>query len=415
MAATPVLILIVMAVAANLVLMALILVPPLLGRPSPVASESTPAVDPERRAAEAAVVGGIANSATDDGVPTQTYDRVVRIVSWVFILTTSAIVAATGLWPETQPAILVLLAFSGLFVVIVHDLLPPETLGTAKFVVEGSVAITVATLLVALTGGVASPFFFAFPLIVGGAALVVSPSITVALAAAASTGYVLAVLAGTAEGALGPATAATVGVNLTALILLAYVAMVIARAQRRTRDAAIRLSTVDSLTGLFNRTFFFAAIDREIARSARSGRGFSLLMMDLDELKAINDRLGHFQGDRVLRGVGEVIVQGVRQIDTAARYGGDEFVVLLPETDPTGAFVLAEKIRLGVGAMPIDLPGGAPRVSLSIGVVNYPDDGRTADELIISADGAMYASKRAGKDRVTGVPMRRTGRPATPV
>ena len=199
------------------------------------------------------------------------------------------------------------------------------------------------------------------------------------------------------------------------MILLAYVAMVIARAQRRTRDAAIRLSTVDSLTGLFNRTFFFAAIDREIARSARSGRGFCLLMMDLDELKSINDRLGHFYGDRVLRGVGEVIIQGVRQIDTAARYGGDEFVVLLPETDPTGAFVLAEKIRIGVGDMPTEMPGDVPRPSLSIGVVSYPDDGRNADELIISADGAMYASKRAGKDRVTGVPVPQPGRPATPV
>ena len=323
--------------------------------------------------------------------------------------------AATNLWPETQAAIFVLLALSGLFVVIVHDLLPPETLGPAKFIVEGSVAITVATLLVALTGGVASPFFFAFPLIVGGAALVVAQPITLALTGAASAGYVLAVIAGSPSGSLGPATVATVGVNLTALILLAYVAMVIARAQRRTRDAAIRLSTVDSLTGLFNRTFFFAAIDREIARSARSGRGFCLLMMDLDELKAINDRLGHFYGDRVLRGVGEVITQGVRQIDTAARYGGDEFVVLLPETDPTGAFVLAEKIRIGVGDMPTELPGGVPRPSLSIGVVSYPDDGRTADELIISADGAMYASKRAGKDRVTGVPVPQAGRPATPV
>ena len=275
-------------------------------------------------------------------------------------------------------------------------------------------AITVATLLVALTGGDTSPFFFAFPLIVGGAALVVSPAITVALAAAAGIGYVLAVVVGSTSGTLGPEAVATVGVNLTALILLSYVAMVIARAQRRTRDAAIRLSTVDSLTGLFNRTFFFAAIDREIARSARSGRGFCLLMMDLDELKSINDRLGHFHGDRVLRGVGEVITLGVRQIDTAARYGGDEFVVLLPETDPTGAFVLAEKIRLGVHSMDVTLPVGSPEPSISIGVVSYPDDGRTADELIISADGAMYASKRAGKDRVTGVPMS-TGRPVAPV
>jgi diguanylate cyclase (GGDEF)-like protein len=410
----PIVILIAALIAAILILIAVILVPPIIGRSSP-GERDDDRLDPERRAAQAAVVGGLDGSTTEDGVPTQTYDRVVRVVAGTFILSTAAIVAATGLWPETQPAIFVLLMFAGLFVLFVHDLLSPSALGSARFVVEGSVAITVATILVALTGGVASPFFFAFPLIVGGAALVVSPLVTVVLAAAASFGYVLAVLAGTVDGALGPSTAATVGVNLTALILLAYVAMVIARAQRRTRDAAIRLSTVDSLTGLFNRTFFFAAIDREIARSARSGRGFCLLMMDLDELKAINDRLGHFHGDRVLRGVGEVIAAGVRQIDTAARYGGDEFVVLLPETDPTGAFVLAEKIRLGVNAMVIDLPGGVPRPSLSIGVVAYPDDGRTADQLIISADGAMYASKRSGKDRVTGVMMPRSGRPAAPV
>lgn len=413
MPVTPVLILIVAAVAVNLVLMAFIVIPPMLGRRGRTApgTEATNAAD--RRAAEAAVAGGLGGAAGEDGPPNPAYDRIVRIVAWVFLLTTTAIVAATGLWTETQPAILVLLAFAGLFVVVVHDLLPADVLGPAKFVVEGSVAITVATLLVALTGGVASPFFFVFPLIVGGSALVVSSAITVALAGGATLGYVLAVFAGSPAGTIGTATAATVGFNLTALILLAYAAMVIAREQRRTRDAAIRLSTVDSLTGLFNRTFFFAAVGREIARSARTGRGFCLLMMDLDELKAINDRLGHFQGDRVLRGVGDVIADGVRRIDTAARYGGDEFVVVLPETDPTGAFVLAEKIRLGVSAMAIDMPDTA-HPSISIGVVSYPGDGRTADELMISADNAMYASKRAGKDRVTGVsiPVREGGRRA---
>lgn len=410
---TPVLILIVAAVAVNLVLMALIVIPPMIGRPNRLALGADRPEATERAAAEAAVVGGLVEAGGHEGLPSPAYDRIVRIVAWVFLLTTSAMVAATGLWSDTQPAILVLLAFGGMFVVVVHDLLPGDLLGPAKFVVEGSVAITVATLLVALTDGVASPFFFVFPLIVGGAALVVSPVITVALAGGATLGYVLGVLAGTPSDSLGPATAASVGVNLTALFLLSYAAMVIAREQRRTRDAAIRLSTVDSLTGLFNRTFFFAAVGREIARCARSGRGFCLLMMDLDDLKAINDRLGHFQGDRVLRGVGDVIVAGVRRIDTAARYGGDEFVVLLPETDPTGAFVLAEKIRLGVNAIAIDVTG-IDHPSISIGVVSYPGDGRTADELMISADNAMYASKRAGKDRVTGVsvPVHASGRRA---
>jgi diguanylate cyclase (GGDEF)-like protein len=290
------------------------------------------------------------------------------------------------------------------FVLVVHDLLPAGALGTAKFVLEGSVAITFATLLVVLTGRDQSPFFFTFPLIVGGAALVVSPRVTLALASAASLAYIVAIAPPGSAG-IPPATVAIVGINITALVLLAYVAMVIAREQRRARDAAIRLSTIDPLTGLFNRTFFFAAVEREIARSARSGRGFCLLMMDLDELKQINDRLGHFFGDRVLRGVGEVIRASGRKIDTSARYGGDEFVVLLPETDPTGAYVLAEKIRLGVADLKVEVSGSVLQPSVSIGVVSYPEDGATSDELMITADTSMYRSKRAGKNRVTGVPV----------
>ena len=106
-------------------------------------------------------------------------------------------------------------------------------------------------------------------------------------------------------------------------------------------------------------------------------------MMDLDELKTINDRYGHYFGDQVLRGVGEVIRSGVRKIDTSARYGGDEFVVLLPETDPTGAWVLAEKVRIGVTELDIKVAGTEIPASISVGVVAYPDDGqnkRPADD-----------------------------------
>jgi diguanylate cyclase (GGDEF)-like protein len=382
--------------------MAAVVLPPLFGRRGPLPAESSPE-PPRLQAAEAAaVLGDPTIDLGDPGMNTGAFDRVVRIVSWVFILATSAIVAVTGLWPDTQAAIFALLAAAGLFVLVVHDLLPSGALGNARFILEGSVAITFATLLVVLTGRDKSPFFFTFPLIVGGAALVVSPRVTFGLATAASLAYIVAI-APPGGGGVPPETVAIVGVNITALILLAYVAMVIAREQRRARDAAIRLSTIDPLTGLFNRTFFFAAVEREIARSARSGRGFCLLMMDLDELKQINDRHGHFFGDRVLRGVGEVIRVGGRRIDTAARYGGDEFVVLLPETDPTGAFVLAEKIRQGVAELRVPISGAAIQPSVSIGVVSYPDDGRTTDELLITADTSMYRSKRAGKNRVTGV------------
>jgi diguanylate cyclase (GGDEF)-like protein len=401
----PVLTLLLVAVLANLIVMGVVLIPPMIGRRSPFATgRSDPADDVSIEHAE---VVDDASAALEPGtVPTGTYDRVVRIVSWVFILATFMIVAVTGLWPESQLAIFALLAFAGVFVLVVHDLLPPRSLGTAKFVVEGSVAITFATLLVLLTGSQNSPFFFTFPLIVGGAALVVSPRVTFALAAIASLGYIIATAL--PAGPVLPVTVAKVGINLTALVLLAYVATVIAREQRNARDAAIRLSTVDPLTSLYNRTYFFAAVDREIARSLRTDRGFCLLMMDLDELKTINDRYGHYFGDQVIQGVGDVISTGVRKIDTAARYGGDEFVVLLPETDPTGAWVLAEKVRIGVNELEISVAGANIPASISVGVVNFPDDGRTADELMISADQAMYASKRAGKNRVMGFPVANT-------
>jgi diguanylate cyclase (GGDEF)-like protein len=397
----PVLTLVVFAVLANLAVMAVVLVPPLVREWRGVGTGvMAPHVLRDRDESEPTR----SQPLTEGPDPIPTYDRVVRIVSWAFILATSTIVAVTGLWRESQAAIFVLLALAGLFVLVVHDVVPADLLGQAKYVVEGSVALTLATLLVVFTGRDESPFFFVFPLIVGGAALVVSPRVTVALATAGTLGYLVALTAGP-PGGLGAETVARVGINLTALILLAYVAMVIAREQRRARDAAIRMSTVDSLTGLFNRAYFFAAVEREIARSARTSRGFCLLMMDLDELKTINDRYGHFIGDRVLGAVGGVIRDGVRRIDTAARYGGDEFVVLLPETEVSGAWVLAEKIRLGVSEVLV--PGSEARASMSVGVVTFPEDGHTADELLIAADQAMYASKRTGKNRVMGIPVRR--------
>jgi diguanylate cyclase (GGDEF)-like protein len=331
-----------------------------------------------------------------------TYDRVVRVVSWTFILTATAVVALSGLWTTNQTAILMLLALAGVFVVAVHDVLPGSLLGSARYVVEGSVAITFATLLLVLTGGSASPFFFAYALIVSGAALILVPRLSVLVTAFAIGAYLVGTFADSSRLPLTAAGQVTVGVNVAALILLTYVGTVVAREQRRSRDMAIELSTVDSLTGLYNRAYVFAAVDREIQRSARSRRGFCLLMMDLDDLKPINDRFGHFHGDRVLRGVSEIIRHGVRRLDTAARYGGDEFVVLLPETARSGAYVLAEKIREGVSDLAIETPMDRIRTSLSIGIVTYPEDGRTADELMISADQAMYASKRRGKNRIVG-------------
>ncbi len=321
-------------------------------------------------------------------------DRVIRIVSWAFLMAVAVFAAASGVWPDVLAGIVILIAVTGQALLIIQDVLPKTPLRRARGALQGVLALVFASSLVALTGGLESPFTFTFPLIVGAGALLVAPRIALALAVLATAAYLAAGLVANPNPEIRPLV--TMAVNLTGVYLLAYIGASVGREQRRTRDAAIRLSTVDALTGLYNRSYFFAALEREIARGDRSGRAFCLVMLDLDDLKAVNDRYGHIAGDQVLRSVADVVRSGVRKIDTAARYGGDEFVALLPETDPTGGWVVAEKIRLTVAEQGSFDPGP----TVSVGVVSYPADGRSADALLVSADRAMYASKRGGKNKV---------------
>ncbi|NJD29894.1 MAG: GGDEF domain-containing protein [Chloroflexi bacterium] len=323
-------------------------------------------------------------------------DRVIRIVSWAFLMAVALFAAGSGIWAAELPAIVVLVAATGLTLIVLQDVVPRTPIRELKGPLLAFLIIGFAGVLVALTGGLQSPFAFAFPLIVGAGALMVAPRLALALAILATAAYLAAGLY--VDRAPDTRALVALAANLTGLYLLAYVGASVGREQRRARDAAIKLSTVDALTGLYNRTFFFAALEREIARSDRSGRAFCLVMLDLDDLKSVNDRLGHHAGDQVLRGVADVVRGGVRKIDVAARYGGDEFVALLPETDPTGGWVLAEKIRLTVSEQ--GMAAIEPPPTVSVGVVSYPADGRSADALLMSADRAMYASKRSGKNRV---------------
>lgn len=323
-------------------------------------------------------------------------DRIIRIVSWAFLMAVAVFAAASGMWATNLAAIMILIAVTGEALLLLQDVVPKTPLRALRGPLQGVLALVFSGALVYLTGGFESPFTFTFPLIVGAGALLVAPRIALILAILATAAYLGAGLAVNQAPTTGPLVQLLV--TLTGLYLLAYIGVTVGREQRRARDAAIRMSTVDALTGLYNRTYFFSALEREIARGDRSGRAFCLIMLDLDDLKSVNDRFGHIAGDQVLRIVSDTIRSGVRKIDVAARYGGDEFVALLPETDPTGGWVLAEKIRLTVAEQAVS--GIEPPPTVSVGVVSYPADGRSADALLVSADRAMYASKRGGKNRV---------------
>ena len=157
----------------------------------------------------------------------------------------------------------------------------------------------------------------------------------------------------------------------------------------------------DDLTKLFNSRYLNVHLGREIKRSRRYGVMVSLIVLDLDGFKAINDQHGHLAGSRALFEVGQVIQETVREIDIVSRYGGDEFTIILPQTGATGAGIIAERIRASIEERAfLSEQGLAVRLTASFGVATFPDNGQTREELIQKADQAMYLIKDRGKNGV---------------
>ena len=161
------------------------------------------------------------------------------------------------------------------------------------------------------------------------------------------------------------------------------------------------LAMVDGLTGLFVRRYFDARLDEEVQRARRIETEFSIVIMDIDDFKQLNDTYGHPAGDLLLRGIADIVRRQMRAVDTAARYGGEEFSMILPRTTMVNAYNQAERIRRQIAAFHLNVEGRELSVTASFGIAAHPDSGAEgAEALIRLADRALYRAKRAGKNRV---------------
>jgi diguanylate cyclase (GGDEF)-like protein len=166
--------------------------------------------------------------------------------------------------------------------------------------------------------------------------------------------------------------------------------------QASLREQAIR----DPLTGLFNRRYLEGTLEREVARVRRDGSALSLVMIDVDRFKQLNDTLGHAAGDRVLQALGRMLLDQTRREDVACRYGGEEFVVVLPGMAAELAARRAERWRASFEALPPSAVGAAVRVTISIGIAAFPRHGATGEAVLDRAEKALYAAKAGGRNRV---------------
>jgi diguanylate cyclase (GGDEF)-like protein/PAS domain S-box-containing protein len=177
--------------------------------------------------------------------------------------------------------------------------------------------------------------------------------------------------------------------------------LALALANIRLRATLQEQSSRDPLTGLFNRRYMEESLDREVRRAAREGYGLGLLMADLDHFKELNDGFGHAAGDAVLRGIGRFLGSSVRGDDIACRFGGEEFVVILPKASLADTERRAESLREGIKIHQLEEPTRLyPAATMSVGVAAYPEHGTSVDELILAADSAMYRAKAQGRDQV---------------
>ncbi|ACH38221.1 sensor diguanylate cyclase, GAF domain-containing [Citrifermentans bemidjiense Bem] len=183
-------------------------------------------------------------------------------------------------------------------------------------------------------------------------------------------------------------------------ILASFAAMAIHNATLHKRTKLLAIT--DSLTGLHNHRYFKQYFRQEMGRAKRYHKPFSIIMMDVDDFKSYNDSYGHATGDRLLALMGEIILETIRGVDVAFRYGGEEFIVLLPETTLDKAILAAERLResvqAGTASRPVD--GSGRGVTVSIGVASYPDNADKMDELFNIVDSLLYLAKRCGKNKV---------------
>jgi diguanylate cyclase (GGDEF)-like protein len=273
-----------------------------------------------------------------------------------------------------------------------HGILRLERLPRAVNLAVGLAIVALITVADALTGSAA-----------GFEELYLLPIVFVAwLTRSTASGVAVALLAtalrlGTtlATGSASPARAIS-GAVLHALLYMSVVMLL--GLFRRDRDVQKQLAVTDALTGVANRRAFYATAQRELDRSRRYGHHLSLLYVDVDDFKRVNDVAGHDQGDRVLRTLAAVAQSSVRSIDFVARLGGDEFVVLLPETSSGEAGRIARRLRT-------DLDGAATfsgyPITCSVGVVTYRDLPQTVDDLLRAADATMYEAKTGGRNRIS--------------
>ena len=269
-----------------------------------------------------------------------------------------------------------------------------------KIAIETWAMIAFITWTLAYSGGLASPLLNTYLLPIITSALTLGKVVTLFEVAMVAACHVWLGGSTSIAALLTLSFVGTLAGQVAPVLLVAYIVTMFSSDIHFGLNRVRLLAETDDLTGALNMRGFAIAASRLVSQAARYERPVTVLMIDSDNLKAVNDAHGHEAGNQMLRQLARVIQAELRGSDVLARYGGDEFIVLLPETSPEGATLVAERIREEMASVPLEVGGKQVQCTVSIGAASLPGDGATLDAIVARADRAMYQAKSGGRNRV---------------
>ena len=329
------------------------------------------------------------------------FTRTVAEIEWLLLILVLLYHAVLVPDKENAAALSMAMLFFTAFVLGFHyiNFYRKETYW--KLAIETWVMIAFITWVAMYTGGLDSPLSNLYLLVVITSTLILGKLATLLQMILIVSCYAWLGYHGHAYTMGVSFLATTLTAQVAPLLLVAYITTMLSADIRRALTQIKLLSETDELTGIFNKRAIDIMSERIFKQTVRYGRPLSLLMIDSDSLKTINDSYGHEAGNRLLKLTVQCIQSQLREADIVGRYGGDEFLVLLPETPGSGAAGVAARIRHSIEATPLSIREKTVQITVSIGVASYPEHGDDFETVMKRADQAMYGSKSKGKNQVT--------------
>ncbi len=326
--------------------------------------------------------------------------RTVAEIEWLLLVLVLLYQFFEGPSPDDRVAISMALFFYAAFVMSFRYANFYKSESRLKIAIETFAMLVFITWVLWFTGKLTSPLVNTYLLVIITSALTLGKLVTMLEMALIAACFVL-LGENTHSGSMfSPTYLGGLAGQLAPMLLVAYITTMFSEDIRFGLNRARLLAETDELTGLYNMRGFTIMVDRLFAQAVRYNRPATLLMIDSDNLKAVNDAYGHEAGNRLLSLVADCIAGELRHTDVLARYGGDEFVALLPETAADRATEVAQRILQAVATSTLDYEGRHIQTSVSIGLACYPEDGRSMDAIQARADRAMYQAKKQGRNRV---------------